>query len=268
MQAVCQFSQGICMLVVRFVSGDEPAQDFLLRRRGHAPGRQLEQCAQVQRDSHKLAYPGGTPCFLKEAFACRATRSVGKLELFRVAHRLKVDARTVDREIERLLACRDQQAEVGKLPLEFPKLCLRATTRGTIEFVPSIEQQKDTRLLCNGVELFFRERPKACALQDRFNQRHAACRPIPQRDDDRHCMTVFQRGFGKLEYRRRLAHPGFGNDYEVIECRDRLSQSRCANSLINGVYSKRPGNGVWGPCVGTAEVVQVLVCCGVQPNPQ
>ena len=108
-------------LGVLFMHGNEMAQHFLLRRRErHAFGK-CEQRRQVERDRDKLAHASRAPRLIDHALARIAAQGLGDMDLLRFAERQEVDARAIDRNVQHLLARRDEQAEFGN------SACRRAT---------------------------------------------------------------------------------------------------------------------------------------------
>ena len=109
-------------LHILFMHGNEAAQHFFFRGRKRRALGKSQQRRQVERDSDKLAHASRAPGLIDHAHARVAAQGLGDIKLLRFAERQEVDARAIDRNIERLLARRDQQAKLRQLRLEMRDL--------------------------------------------------------------------------------------------------------------------------------------------------
>ena len=108
--------------------------------------RKREQRGKIEGDRHEFAHARRAPRLIDDLRACVAAHRDGNLHLLLFTERQEIDARSPERNVERLLARRDDSPEFGQFRLEGRDLHARAGPRFRVQLVPSVEKQYNAGL--------------------------------------------------------------------------------------------------------------------------
>ena len=220
-----RFGECFASLVVGLVQLNESAEDLFLRTWKLLVLGKGEKRSQVQRHRDQIAHAGRAPCPVDNPFAVFRAKRTRDLELLPCVQRTEPDRGGIDRSDSSLFAGCDHEAEGWQLNLQSLHLCCRTPSRLTVELVPAVEQQEDTRLCCSRSEVVVRDRSKRRSSQYRLEERASIRRPVSERDHDRCSVVRVKYCLSDLKQRCRLPHPGGRHKEQVAKRRDPSRES-------------------------------------------